>query len=42
MMERNLARGLMTPDDMDKAVKKLPDDAQNADWVNPENLVEEK
>lgn len=41
MVERNLSRGLITQDEVDKAAKKIPDDAENAQWVNPAEITDE-
>jgi hypothetical protein len=41
MVERNLTRSVVTQDDVEKQVKKLPDDAENADWINIESLAED-
>lgn len=41
MIERNIARGVMGADEVDKNLKKLPDDAENADWVSIDSLVKE-
>jgi hypothetical protein len=40
-IERNVARGVITRDDADKALKKLADDGDNAEWVNVEKLEAE-
>ncbi len=39
VVERNAARGVIAQDEADKAQKKLPDDADNADYVNLEDLA---
>ncbi len=39
MIERNVARGVVTSDDVEKTTKKLPDDGENADWVSLETLA---
>lgn len=41
MVERNLTRGRVTSDDVEKLVKKLPDDSENAQWVNPVDLPDD-
>lgn len=41
MIERNLSRGLLSQDEVEKQAKKLPDDGDNAQWINPETLVAE-
>lgn len=40
MIERNLSRGLLSQDEVEKQAKKLPDDSDNAQWSNPETLSE--
>ena len=39
LVERNLARGVITNDDVEKALKKLPDDGDNADTISIESLM---
>jgi len=41
MVERNIARGVISQDDLEKALRKLPDDEENAEWVSLDELVEE-
>lgn len=41
MVERNVARGVLSSEDVEKAIKKLPDDGENADWVSIEALADE-
>jgi len=41
MIERNLARGIITPTEAEAAVLALPDDAENADWVSLDDLTDE-
>lgn len=41
MVERNVARGVISAEEVDKAVKKLPDDADNAEYVSLETLAAE-
>ena len=40
IVERNLERGVLTHQDVDKALKTLPDDAANADYIEIESLIE--
>ena len=39
LVERNLNRGSVTADEFEKAVKKLPDDIENAEYVSIETLA---
>jgi hypothetical protein len=41
MVERNITRGVVHRDDVTKLIDKLPDDAENAEWVNVEKLEAE-
>lgn len=41
MIERNIARGVVTAEDYDKSLKKLPDDEANAEWVSIDSLAHE-
>jgi hypothetical protein len=41
MVERNLARGVIDAHELEAAVKELPDDSENADWVSVESLAHE-
>lgn len=41
LIERNLARGVITNDDVEKTLKKLPDDGDNAEYVSIESLMNE-
>ncbi len=41
LIERNLARGAVAQDDVEKFIKKLPDDAENAEYVSIETLAGE-
>jgi hypothetical protein len=38
MTERNVARGVLTRAELDAAVKMLPDDGENAEWVSIDSL----
>ncbi len=40
MIERNLARGVVTSEELAQAVSALPDDSECADWVSLESLSE--
>lgn len=39
MVERNVARGVITAADVEQSIKALPDDAENASYVSVETLV---
>ena len=41
LVERNLARGALTAAELNQAVSQLPDDSENAEWVNIETLMED-
>lgn len=41
VVERNLTRGLITTDELDKAGKKLTDDAEGGDWVSIDSLMKD-
>lgn len=41
VVERNLTRNMVTTDDIEKALKKLPDDADGADWVSIDSLMKD-
>ena len=34
MIERNIDRGVLKPDDLKQAVQALPDDSENAEWIS--------
>lgn len=38
MIERNLARGVISQAELDAATSQLPDDGENAEWVSIESL----
>lgn len=40
MIERNLIRGKIEADDVAKTAKKLPDDAENAEYIAIESLMD--
>jgi hypothetical protein len=39
MVERNVARQVLTQDEVEKVLKKLPDDSENAEYVSIESLA---
>jgi hypothetical protein len=41
LIERNVARGVLTQDQVAKAQEQLPDDADNAEWVSIDSLSDE-
>lgn len=41
VVERNIARGVIPSQEVDKAVSALPDDAENAEYVSVEALAAE-
>jgi hypothetical protein len=34
LIERNIARGVLSKEELDRALKNLPDDAENGEWVS--------
>ncbi|MBI4924588.1 MAG: hypothetical protein HY843_01575 [Bdellovibrio sp.] len=38
ILEKNLERGAVALEDIEKELKHLPDDAENAEWVSPERI----
>ncbi len=40
-LEKNIERGLMTQDELEKELKKLPDDSANVEFVDLEKLEQE-
>jgi hypothetical protein len=38
LLERNIARGVLTTDDWRESLQDLPDDSFNAQWVNLDGL----
>jgi len=38
LVERNIARGAVSAEDHHKSVSELPDDSENAEWINIESL----
>jgi hypothetical protein len=41
LVERNIARGVITLDEVQKALATLPDDSDHAEWVEIESLTED-
>ncbi len=39
--ERNIARGFTKPEDLEKFMKDLPDDAENAEYISIESIAED-
>ena len=39
---KNLDRGVIIQDDLDKHLSKIPDDGANAEWVNLETLISDE
>jgi hypothetical protein len=39
VVERNVQRGVVRPEDVQKSLSSLPDDAENATYVNIESLA---
>jgi hypothetical protein len=39
VIERNVQRGATKPEDVEKSLKDLPDDAENAEYVSIDSLV---
>jgi len=42
LIERNITRGVLRREDLEESLKTLPDDAENAEWVSVDSLVQEK
>ena len=40
LVERNINRGVISQDDLEKSLKKLSDDSENAEWISIETLVQ--
>lgn len=40
-VERNMTRGVVSADEVEKAVKKLPDDTEAGDWVSIDSLMKD-
>ena len=38
MIERNIARGVLTQSELDSATSQLPDESESADWVTLDSL----
>lgn len=41
MVERNVNRGVLTQDEVDTAISQLPDDAENAEVVDLDALIDQ-
>lgn len=41
MVERNVTRGVISQNDVEKALKQLPDDSENAEYVSIESLADD-
>ncbi len=41
MVERNVARQVLSQDEVEKHLKKLPDDGENAEWISIESIASE-
>jgi hypothetical protein len=41
LIERNVARGVLTQDQVAKAQEQLPDDSENAEWVSIDSLSDD-
>jgi hypothetical protein len=41
VVERNVTRGVVSQDDVSKTVRDLPDDSENAGWLDVEALYRE-
>ena len=39
MVERNVARQVISQDEVEKTLKKLPDDSENAEYISIESLA---
>jgi hypothetical protein len=39
-VERNVSRGVIKAEDLAEAVKNLPDDSENAEWVSVDSLID--
>ena len=40
VLEKNMTRGLVPHDEIEKYLKQLSDESEFADWINPEDLNE--
>ncbi len=40
LVERNISRGVISQVDLEKSLKTLPDDSENAQWISIETLVQ--
>lgn len=41
LVERNLTRGVLSSSELETSLKNLPDDSENAEWVDVDSLMEE-
>jgi len=41
LVERNVARGVLTQEQVAQALKVLPDDGENAEWVSIDSLMDD-
>jgi hypothetical protein len=41
LVERNINRGVMSAEEVEKNLKKLPDDSENAEYIAIESLMTE-
>lgn len=41
MIERNVARGVLSSEEIEKNLKKLPDDAENAEYISLDEIAGE-
>lgn len=41
MVERNISRGVLSRDEFEKSMKKLPDDQENALWISIQSLADD-
>jgi hypothetical protein len=42
MIERNIARGVLSSQEHAENVAQLPDDAENAEWISVDSFIEEE
>jgi hypothetical protein len=40
--ERNISRGVISSEELQKALDKLPDDSDNSQWVNIDSLLRDE
>ena len=41
LVERHIAKGLTTSEEVQKWVNQLPDDSENADWISVDELMKD-